>query len=880
MDQSFIFKHAAGWTSAALIVGLMSSATPGVEAVEISRAEFFQALDRVVLSLDHRAISGVDCYSLTDAVYTNQHPESSPGPYLLGNPDDTAAGFQYKASEDPADPWFGLRYWEGRFLVHDDVSEPEPYAVRMLSPTAFQFFHDGDLNIHSGPTQTFNGRLHANQDVSLWAASGLQFAERITAAGRYYRGLSAGVPGDGRIDLSVPLFPEDPMGASSWIGDRLDTLDPAQPYLDSGDEGWTSRARERWKYQLQDGSHNVTKLLFSGSALLSPYQRLDRLRTSDPPEVRRLRHEYSADLVIVGDPGAPSTWRMHTQQRDDASTEVFRTPVSSSIVTDCLSSGQFYDGHQQTIVRTLEVNMGKIVEHGLLDAEESGIIYTSTTPVLGDEYLLAPGNRDPEYRTDTNGDVIYADPYTPSVTSGAEGWMTPVATSNTAAAKQHYMPAVALVNAERFPVGAAGTGAFFTDRPLYTIGGVATLNEPGTILIGAESLTALSQPLWLAELDLDASGEAGNERFDSSADGLTILNPPPAGYTTATGCTRWMGRNWRSSSDYRWDLLRPHLRATQDIDIHASLMIGDLPRPSDPHPEGQPEGIHRTIRHLEDLPSQWINLNGSLVVPFASPVTRHMYRISVTQRESYFSLPRRNLAWPHTLSAIDPAELAMPAVFEFRHGAPDAPVDTDGDGRPDACEATDDAVLALAGTAITHLLISDSDGDGLKDGEESAFICASQLTTLAPTNPRNPDSDGDGFGDGIEVLFLLSDPLDPNSPDKTAPDFADVDGDGLPAIIDPNDNNVDSDGDRYTDAYELLNGTDPLLATSKPSLGDSNGNGTITAVDVTLLKQVLQGLNPPSAIIDNVDTTLNGRLGATDVTRLKQYLIDPSRKIP
>jgi hypothetical protein len=220
------------------------------------------------------------------------------------------------------------------------------------------------------------------------------------------------------------------------------------------------------------------------------------------------------------------------------------------------------------------------------------------------------------------------------------------------------------------------------------------------------------------------------------------------------------------------------------------------------------------------------------------------------------------------------------ALLAFIETQNPAPADGDSDGRPDSCETVIDAELANAASGATHALLSDSDADGLLDGDEAVPACAGQAIPLAPTNPRNPDSDGDGFDDGIEVLFLLTDPLDPNSPDKSAPEFADVDGDGLPAIIDPNDNNVDSDGDRYSDDYELRQGTDPLLASSKPGLGDANGNGAITAVDVTVLKQVLQGFNPPSAIIDNVDTTLNGRLGATDVTRLKQYLIDPSRKIP
>ena len=188
--------------------------------------------------------------------------------------------------------------------------------------------------------------------------------------------------------------------------------------------------------------------------------------------------------------------------------------------------------------------------------------------------------------------------------------------------------------------------------------------------------------------------------------------------------------------------------------------------------------------------------------------------------------------------------------------------------------------LAETGSRLTHLDLPDSDGDGLLDGEEARDDCTDQAGSLAETNPRLADTDGDGFSDGMEVTVLGTDPLNPDDPDQSLPAFADADGDGAPTLVDPDDNNADSDGDRYTDGYELQNGSDPLDQFSKPGLGDMNGSGAITAIDVTLLKQLLQGFNPPSAQPGNADTTRNGRLGATDVTRLKQYLIDPSRKIP
>lgn len=230
----------------------------------------------------------------------------------------------------------------------------------------------------------------------------------------------------------------------------------------------------------------------------------------------------------------------------------------------------------------------------------------------------------------------------------------------------------------------------------------------------------------------------------------------------------------------------------------------------------------------------------------------------------------------------DADEMAQAGANPLDGNLPPPPApDADNDGRPDDCESTDDALLAVANTQLTHALLADSDGDGLLDGEESAAGCATQTTAaLVETNPRLRDTDGDGFSDGFEVIVLGSDPLNPAVPNTNDPSWVDADGDGVPADIDPDDTTNDTDGDRYTDAYELQQGTNPNDSTSKPSLGDANGNGAITAVDVTVLKQVLQGQNPASARYNNLDTTLNGRLGATDVTRLKQYLIDPNRKIP
>jgi hypothetical protein len=201
--------------------------------------------------------------------------------------------------------------------------------------------------------------------------------------------------------------------------------------------------------------------------------------------------------------------------------------------------------------------------------------------------------------------------------------------------------------------------------------------------------------------------------------------------------------------------------------------------------------------------------------------------------------------------------------------AADIPLDTDGDGIPDATDTDDDgdgvndADEALVGT--DPLLNEttpgtpdgdlDSDSDGISNGDESNDTLSiptnedgemgNDIVTPADAdgdgdpNITDPDDDNDGVNDADEAL-VGTDPLDPETIDgiadgsidtdgdgidngtesdeisnmvtDTAPDdgmaditFADTDGDGDPNITDPDD-----DGDGVNDADEALVGTDPL----------------------------------------------------------------------
>ncbi len=170
----------------------------------------------------------------------------------------------------------------------------------------------------------------------------------------------------------------------------------------------------------------------------------------------------------------------------------------------------------------------------------------------------------------------------------------------------------------------------------------------------------------------------------------------------------------------------------------------------------------------------------------------------------------------------------------------------------------------LSGTmaaGVYYAQVTVSDGHG---GEDSANIT---LTVLADTDGDgvadrdDDDDDGDGWDDYIEVL-AGTDPLNatafPGDADADGiPDFMDPDFLGYETIVNQtawnnqtvnqtvysnntiwqnSTNNVtvgvsdaDTDGDGWTDAEEILAGTDPLDATDKPV--DTDGDGIADFMD-------------------------------------------------
>lgn len=114
--------------------------------------------------------------------------------------------------------------------------------------------------------------------------------------------------------------------------------------------------------------------------------------------------------------------------------------------------------------------------------------------------------------------------------------------------------------------------------------------------------------------------------------------------------------------------------------------------------------------------------------------------------------------------------------------------------------------------------MADSDGDHSPDEtEDLGGLCASSDGLGCASGVDPVDSDGDGYTDAFELKLKSSgfDPLDPAKPTSTcASGAADMDGDGLrdceEAVVGTNPRLFDSDGDRFPDGVELYSGTDPL----------------------------------------------------------------------
>ncbi|CAN5261963.1 hypothetical protein BH09SUM1_BH09SUM1_15090 [soil metagenome] len=221
------------------------------------------------------------------------------------------------------------------------------------------------------------------------------------------------------------------------------------------------------------------------------------------------------------------------------------------------------------------------------------------------------------------------------------------------------------------------------------------------------------------------------------------------------------------------------------------------------------------------------------------------------------------------VSFITVADLPVPPNIPNTNANPLDTSDLVGVTTPD-----DPNTVPVEGYTVDYPTL-DTDSDGLNDILEPNYS----------TNVNDPDTDHDGLSDGFEVRIgsdpnnaasPASDALEPGQP---AYDGNDNDADGIAnsveGLLGTDKDNPDTDGDRIRDDYEVLVGTNPTDAASRPLLGDANGDGVIDNQDYT---RILESAIDDSALAgrnrNQIDVDRNGVVDNVDAQLLFGFFIN------
>jgi hypothetical protein len=107
--------------------------------------------------------------------------------------------------------------------------------------------------------------------------------------------------------------------------------------------------------------------------------------------------------------------------------------------------------------------------------------------------------------------------------------------------------------------------------------------------------------------------------------------------------------------------------------------------------------------------------------------------------------------------------------------------------------------------------------------------------------------------------------------------LADSDGDGLLDILDPCPNQVDCDGDQFSDYAEIHVGTDPIDACPDDANDDAwppdtKIDGEVNILDVVKFKPVILHCSGEPAYNQRYDLVVDGCINVLDVVKLKPYI--------
>ncbi|MCX7719229.1 MAG: hypothetical protein N2111_12635 [Candidatus Sumerlaeaceae bacterium] len=564
--------------------------------------------------------------------------------------------FTFRTITEQGSRWYGYTTTRLDYELVTFVREDSETADRLNFPGAglrkrvtidyiplyqFAIFYHPDLELHPGPEMDVRGPVHCNGTMWLSARNRLDFHDKVTAVGQIrdyddFTRLNLNLTDTRSPYWRYPIEAYDEgnavrfkNAAGNFVNAQRITASQGDSngnlMLESTDANWATKALEFWNGNVRDraqGTRIINPPLPSGT---DGHDMIERARPSDPPEVAATRFENRADIIISGDPGRPSTWRI----RDRAGNNINPTmPDGSSI----LSEGRFYDGQQQTVVRTIEVDLGKLAQRSDIQFT-NGVIYASTTPGPGDT------------------------------------WQSPTTWNQPGV--NDYMPAISVKNAASVPRNVRNGFTFATDRPLYTIGNFNTQNK-ATAVLAADSITVLSRPLTLDEWrQVTVNGQPAYERV---ATGNTREPDPNTGvkhHNENWSNFREAYRDAQGRLQVRTTTINASLPQAQPTSTNAILLMGNTP--SQFTPDGkrytQSGGAHNVIRYLEKWGSGTMHtFLGSIIVLFASEQATQPWRNqSGGTFFPYYDPPSRNYVWDNSLQNAEPPP-GMPVfidVYDF-----------------------------------------------------------------------------------------------------------------------------------------------------------------------------------------------------------------------
>lgn len=400
---------------------------------------------------------------------------------------------EYEVINDPHDDWNGFNIQRWRYQIVSFMNEGNEATgaldanaqrlgfqgagfsaaleINFIPLYQYAIFYDNDLELHNGPVMDVKGPVHSNRTLWIATQSGLNFHDRVSAAGgfRNYNDfrkaesgslvakvnaanayLEDGAAHDGEV--TIKKLNGTMQGMRLAANDTKDTN--KNRMLDSNDRNWLTDAMARYDGRLQDSSMGIKPIKpplpyvenQNGDRVQAEAGELiQRAKASDNDSMKQAKMEYQADLIIEGN-ALTSTWNNTTKEYTNITIKdrqgntypntVYnsKTKKYESIVTPA----SFYDNREQKTVNSFDVNMAQINSRA------------ASLPVYSGNGLL--------YISPTGGSL----------------------------------PSVRLTEGATMPSNFRNTMTVATDKPMYLAGNVNS-SAKKVLLLAADAITVISQ---------------------------------------------------------------------------------------------------------------------------------------------------------------------------------------------------------------------------------------------------------------------------------------------------------------------------------------------------------------------------------------------------